>query len=95
MINVVSHWSVHARGFPDLILVRTSSSSTTSTTLSTTEDQKKNNDNDNDNTATPSVLFVEVKGEKDRLRDDQLDWLGVFEEKGLNVEVCQVRRIGK
>lgn len=35
--------------------------------------------------------MVEVKGEKDQIRDDQLDWIGFFEDNGINVEVCWVR----
>ena len=80
--SLVSHWNVHARGFPDLILVRKQSPSS-STTAPTTSISAN----------TPAVLFVEVKGCKDRVRDDQLYWLGVFEERGINVEVCQVSQV--
>ena len=43
------------------------------------------------NIGMPKVLMVEVKGEKDQIRDDQLDWIGFFEDNGINVEVCWVR----
>ena len=43
------------------------------------------------NIGMPKVLMVEVKGEKDQIRDDQLDWIGFFEDNGIKVEVCWVR----
>ena len=43
------------------------------------------------NIGMPKVLMVEVKGEKDQIRDDQLDWIGFFEDNGINVEVWWVR----
>ena len=38
----------------------------------------------------PSVLFVEVKGENDRLQPDQSDWIQFFMEKSVNFELCKI-----
>lgn len=42
------------------------------------------------NVGMPKVLMVEVKGENDEIREDQLDWIEYFENNGINVEVCRV-----
>lgn len=41
----------------------------------------------------PSVLFVEVKGENDRLQPDQSDWIQFFMEKSVNFELCKIGAI--
>mgnify|MGYP003262872877 CR=1 FL=1 len=41
----------------------------------------------------PSVLFVEVKGERDSLQPDQSDWIEFFVENSINFELCKVGMI--
>ena len=36
------------------------------------------------------VLFVEVKGERDKLMDNQSDWIEFFQQNMVNFELCQV-----
>ena len=38
----------------------------------------------------PSVLFVEVKGENDKLSEKQLDWIEFFQQHAFNFELCKV-----
>lgn len=38
----------------------------------------------------PSVLFVEVKGENDRLSEKQIDWIEFFQQNSINFELCKV-----
>lgn len=38
----------------------------------------------------PSVLFVEVKGERDRLSEKQMDWVEFFQQNAINFELCKV-----
>ena len=41
----------------------------------------------------PSVLFVEVKGENDRLSEKQLDWIEFFQQNSFNFELCKVSKL--
>ncbi|KAJ2030258.1 hypothetical protein H4S03_007116 [Coemansia sp. S3946] len=43
------------------------------------------------NSVTEKVMFVEVKGPKDKLSDSQRDWIDILLTNGLSVEVCLVR----
>lgn len=40
--------------------------------------------------AMSHVLFVEVKGERDKLMDNQSDWIEFFQQNMVNFELCQV-----
>ena len=42
------------------------------------------------NDGNPSVLFVEVKGENDKLSERQLDWIEFFQHHAFNFELCKV-----
>lgn len=42
----------------------------------------------------PSVLFVEVKGERDSLQPDQSDWIEFFVENSINFELCKLGTFG-
>ncbi|KAJ2862695.1 hypothetical protein GGH94_004109 [Coemansia aciculifera] len=43
------------------------------------------------NSVTENVMFVEVKGPKDKLSDSQRDWVDILLSNGISVEVCLVR----
>ncbi|KAJ2735667.1 hypothetical protein IW152_001444 [Coemansia sp. BCRC 34962] len=43
------------------------------------------------NSVTEKVMFVEVKGPKDKLSDSQRDWIDILISNGVSVEVCLVR----
>ncbi|KAJ1824002.1 hypothetical protein GGH91_000050 [Coemansia sp. RSA 2671] len=43
------------------------------------------------NSVTEKVMFVEVKGPKDKLSDSQRDWIDILVSNGISVEVCLVR----
>ena len=44
------------------------------------------------NDGNPSVLFVEVKGEHDRLSEKQMDWIEFFQQNSINFELCKVSK---